>query len=312
MNKLGAPLAACALTFVALGGASTGGAQQSRGCRTVEGDVMSYSPIASGSCPGPIAVGQSIYRNEKISSGTSGGVTFETKHIYRCVQLADPHGTADRLYPKAGIALKHLRGTTWCDHHASDPSNTLTVPGATIQLQGTIIGIHTNQHGSVIKVAIGKARVTTTLTRQTITIGPNSQAFIAAKQPLPPRRQPLTLTPQEQQLVFSLESGVIAMGDLSQPGSYLKLKKQTRAVVVGQDAATAQAETTALKNDGVRSLAMTFAQVSNNPKTVLAYANKIMATTVIVIGDPIATPPIVKAIASVLPSTFTLLTVISG
>ncbi len=300
---LAAVSVAGALAATGIGAAFLLASNETNACSLNEGTVLAYLPTSGHSCPGLLTFSLPLYRRETVDSVNPGQLTFHTNHLSKCIEFRDTNGSADVLYPRAGIAIRHIRGKTWCLHLRGDGSKTLLTPGAIIRATGTIFGIDSKPRGSLIKVTRGKVRARSMATRQTITIRAGYQALIPTKgQPQRPRR--LQLDTQDQEGAFFLRYNILSMGP-AQPIEYLKANGEDKAVVVAQDTAQAQAQARELRGAKVQTL--TAAQVIADPQIAFTKARQIGAHTIVVAGDFNSLKPTLTLIATGLPSDIALL-----
>jgi hypothetical protein len=298
-----AVIASAAFAASAVAGAGMLDRQRLAACAASEGSVVSFSPSAGHACPGSIAFGLPFYQGETVHSGNPGQLTFHTYHLDRCIEFRDTYGSADILYPKTGIAIRHLRGKTWCRRLPTDKYSQLLTPGAVLKTTGTIFGIDSNKSGSVIKVTDGSISALSLATRTTITIKAGFQALV----PLTgPPHAPTALKPDDadQEGDLFLRLSIISMGT-AQPTAYLKQQRQTSLVVVGQDPAALKTEMPFLR--GTKLQTLTAGQVATDPRIVLERAHEIQARTVLVVGEFSTVTPTLKTLAATIQSRLALI-----
>jgi hypothetical protein len=271
-------------------------------CSTNEGQIEAYDPSVGRSCPQKVGVGQELDVSETVQT-FNGQLTFTTEHINRCIEWPAVNGSADVLRPEAGIAIKHLYGKTWCRHLASDHYKHLKAPGATLTLNGTIVGIDSTTQGSLVKVAEGTVTALSRASQKSVVVPAGFQLFVPVVGP----PQALTrLVPDEQdiQAVGLLTSNAIPIGS-AQVRERLTSGAEKAVVVVGQDAAAVQGEIDALK--GMTVSALDAEQAQTTPKLILSQAKTIGARTVVVTGSFSVMQPILALAQKLLPPQYSVL-----
>jgi hypothetical protein len=300
--RLGATAAAL-LIAAGLAIASPIAARHATACTTSEGQILAYVPTAGHSCTGTVIVGLTVFRTETVRSGNPGQLTFQTQHLNRCIEFRDTKGSADVLYPSFDIAIRHLRGKTWCRKRPGDAGKTLLAPGAVIHISGTVFGIDSTDQQSLIRVTVGSVTATSTATGQRVRIPAGFQAlFPTAGPPEKPRR--LSLDADDKQGSFFLSYDVLPIGR-AQAAEYLKNHHESAAVIVGEDAKAGKLQAAALPR--IRTRVVTAAQAAANPKLVIARARQIRAHTIIAAGTFAALEATLKALATTAPPDITIL-----
>jgi hypothetical protein len=207
------------------------------------------------------------------------------------------------ILPAVGIALRHLKGKTWCRHLDTDPYRTLTAVGSVIHMTGTILGIDSSPKGSLIKVSDGTVIAISTTSRQRITVRAGFQILIPTSGQLAqPSR--LGLDSEDRQAAFFLRLDILPMGP-TQPAEYLKQRRERRVLLVGQNPSIVKTESSNLKPAKVTVL--TPDQVSSDSTLILSRIRQSGAHTVVVVGDFDPLQQILKSIATRLPPRIALL-----
>jgi hypothetical protein len=299
---LSAVLAAAALAAVAANTGSTPLAKRAA-CTAQEGRVEGWLTRAGHSCPGAIAVYLALFKTETVRTGNPGQLTFHTSHIYRCIELSGTAGSADVILPTPAIALRHVRGRTWCHRRRGDAGKTLTAVGAVIHTSGTIFGIDSTPKGSLIKASEGSVVVVATASRQRLTLRAGRQAAIPTNGQLAFSR-PLDLDPLDKQAVFFLHNNILSMGP-TQPAEYLKARRETKVVLIAENASIAKSERARLP--GVRVTTLTAAQANSDPGALTARVSATGAGTVLVAGDFDHLQPTLHNVVAALPPEIAIL-----
>jgi hypothetical protein len=244
-------------------------------CTTAEGSVSGYLPAALHTCASLILVGDPLEATETLQTGTGGQLTFKTTHLFRCRESAS---SSDRVLPSVSVALLHLRGSTWCNHHKGDPKTTLKTRNATISTTGTIVGLVTTGKGTTIKLASGGAVVTTAQGARIVV--PQSRQLLIPLSGKPGKPAKLVLTPDDLLAIQELQDDVVAMGP-AQTAQQLKSRQEKASVIVGDttDSAAKLAEFTTAP-----SARLTAAQVQGQPALVRTELARSGAGTVFLVG----------------------------
>jgi hypothetical protein len=295
--------AALGAAFALLGFVSASqGSSLRTSCARVEGAVLTHDPSAGRSCRRLVNDGADLYRVEQLHTGTPGSLSFHTNHLYRCIEFADTTGSADVLLPGPGIAVKHVRGKTWCRHLASDPYRMLTAPGVVIRTSGTTFGIDSNGTGSTIKVAEGRVIAISRKTKRKVLVPAGYQVRVPKSGP-PKRRRRLRPDGQDQQAMLFLTLGALPSGPAQVLG-YLRANGQTSVVIVAEDSASAKNE--AKKLPGITTALVTGAEVESDPSTPAGRADKIGAQTAVFVGAFEKMSPLLRLVSGHSPSDFVL------
>jgi hypothetical protein len=292
-------LAATASIAAVGGSTSIGAVHRSASCATKAGKVLSYVPSAGRLCVAAVFDDDPLYATETIKTGSpGGGFTFKTTGLYQCHESP---GSRDTIQPSPSVALKHLKGTTWCRRKPHSKKQFLTTKGAKIKTTGTIFGIQSGK-GSVIKVSEGRLQVIPRATKRPIKLRAGRQLSISAKGvPGVPRR--FSPTPQDRLAVFLLRSGDLESGP-KQVAEYLRVHDQSRVVVVSQNEAAQSQVTTGLN---AKTATIDAAQARKNPATVKQQVESLNAMTVAVTGSFSAMQPVLKAVRATVPPSVVLL-----
>ncbi|HZQ80859.1 MAG TPA: hypothetical protein VFB25_02660 [Gaiellaceae bacterium] len=302
-RRLFATLAVAVTVAAVAAGAGGSAAKRGLSCTVQEGTVVAYSPSARHSCAAGISAGAVLRRTETVQTGYPGQLTFHTNHLMRCIELnSAPKGTADVIMPSKSIALQHVRGTTWCLHGPTDPAVTLTAPGATIVLGGTLFGVQTDATGSTVQVADGSATVRSTATRSSVTVGAGFQALIPPTGK-PSAPVPLQLAETAQQAVFFLQFNVVPMG-VAQPLAFVKQQKEKSAVVVASDGVALKTEAPFL--NGLETRTFSAEQAQADPGAVLKGATALKTRVILAVGDFEALEPALTALSAAITTPMTL------
>lgn len=292
-------LLVCLLTLAAIGSASTNRAHRIATCASSEGNVVGYVPHAGRSCAPAVLVGAVLYKVETLRTGSPGDFTFHTNVLYRCHESVR---SEDLVRPSYSVALKHLKGSSWCRRKPKSPKIYLLVAGKKIYTVGTIFGMDSVKNGVFLKVEEGTVVIPPQAGQQAITVGAPAQVFI----PVVGRVgsvQPLQVTPDDQKAVLLLQLDATAMGP-KQVAEHLRSRDETRLVLVPQDARSARAVTAGLP---AKVSTVTAAQALANPNVVRTRMSHFGAKTVAVAGSFSKMRPVLKAVQPVLPAGAALL-----
>jgi hypothetical protein len=287
------------LMLAAVGSASTNPAHRITTCALNEGKVVGYVPLAGRSCALAVLVGAALYKVETLHTGSPGDFTFHTAVLYRCRESAK---AADVIRPSPGVALKHLKGTTWCKRKPTSAKIYLTVTGKKIYTTGTIFGMDSVKNGAFLKVEEGTVVIPPQAGQQAVKVAAPAQVFISSGGRVG-SVQPLQLTPDDQKAVLLLQLDATAMGP-KQVAQDLRARHETRLVLVPQDARSAQAVTAGLPAK-VSIVAASQARV--DPAVVRTRLSQFGAKTVAVAGGFSKMQSVLKAVQSALPAGAALL-----
>ena len=263
------------------------------------GAVLGYDPTASASCSlqHPV-VNQALYAGETVQTIGSGDLTFQSGRLQECIQLPAPQGTGDIVRPRAGIALKHLRGVTWCKHSRSDTKpRTLRTPGAVIRLHGTTFGIQSNGKNSTVKVTGGRLTAISTFSGRFVTITGGQQAsFPAHGSPSPPRK--LKPSALDFKAISLLSVAAVPMGI---PEILQSLQSQgTQAVIlVAIDNSTVNSVGPELTKESIRFHALLASQVQST--TLNSFSIKLKTQTVVVAAPAADARPVLDDVHDAAP-----------
>jgi hypothetical protein len=269
-------------------------------CASKVGAVLGYDPTASASCSlqHPV-VNQALYAGETVQSIGTGDLTFQSGHLQECILLPAPQGTGDIVRPRAGIALRHLRGITWCKHSKSDTKpRTLRTPGAVIRLHGTTFGIQSNGHNSTIKVTGGSLTAISTFSGRFVTISGGQQAsFPAHGSPSPPRK--LKPSALDFKAISLLSVGAAPMG-IPEILQSLQSQGTQAAILVAIDSSTINTVGPELTKESIRFHSLLASQVQSN--TLNGFAIKLKTQTVVVAAPAADARPVLDAVHKAAPT----------
>jgi hypothetical protein len=269
-----------ALTTAAVVAPASSSARASR-CSSKVGMVLGYDPDASHSCSGQTLVAQPLYAGETLKSSGTGNFTFQTGHLHECIEFAAPKGTSDVLRPRAGIALKHVRGTTWCKHDKSDRTvRTLGTPGAVIRLHGTTFGIQSNGTKSTVKVTGGSLTAISTSSGRFVTISGGQQASFPSHG-APSSVQKLQPSTTDAKAIALLSVGAAPMG-IPEVSQSLQSQGTKAAILVALDSSTLNTVGPSLTKEHIAFHGLLDSQVQSNPNSLNSFANKFQTQTVVV------------------------------
>ncbi|HEV8460102.1 MAG TPA: hypothetical protein VGQ38_05280 [Gaiellaceae bacterium] len=253
--------------------------QRASTCSTNQGKVKGYLPTAHRACAGGIVITNAILFNaETINTGTPGQFTFGTSHLYYCQEGASAR---DQIQPTAAVALLHLAGKTWCYHRKGDPKTTLATRNAKIFTNGTIIGLTLDKTGLLVQLADGSARVTSTVTSQSVTVTSGHQVLVAPNGRIG-KPTPLLLGPLDQISVAEIQSDVVQMG-AAQVAEHVKRLRLKGIVVIGDTTENAQLLQQQLP--GVATDALTVDQVQQTPEIVRQELARLGTRAIATIGN---------------------------
>lgn len=268
-------------------------------CSSEVGTVLGYDPTVSHSCSGQTLVAQPLYAGETLQSNGVGNFTFKTGHLQECIEFAAPKGTGDVLRPRPGIALKHLRGTTWCKHDKSDTRRrTLRTPGAVIRLHGTTFGIQSNGKNSTIKVTGGSLTAISTSTGRFVTISGGQQASFPASGP-PSSPQKLKPSTTDATAIALLSAGAAPMG-IPEISQSLQNQGTQACILVATDNATINKVGPELTKESIRFHSLLASQVGSS--TMNSFATKLKTQTVVVAAPAADARPVLEAVHTAAPS----------
>lgn len=254
---------------------------QSPRCASKVGAVLGYDPDASDSCSPRTLVAQPLYAGETVRSGSPGDFTFQTGHLKECIQLPAPNGTADILRPRAGIALKHLHGTTWCEHAKSDTKpRTLRTPGAVIRLHGTTFGIESNGRSSTVKVSGGSLTAISTFSGRYVTINSGHQAVFPINS-YPSKLGKLKPTTIDAKALALLSVGATPMG-IPEVLQSLQNEGTKAAILVALDSSTLNTVGPQLGSEGISYHGLLDSALQSNPSSFNTFAAKLHTQTAVV------------------------------
>jgi hypothetical protein len=278
---------AAALLVLLTGAAASASGPAVAKCTSLEGTVIGYDPDASTSCsPHAAQVHQDLFARETLRSNGGGDLTFDTNHLHKCIQFATLNGTRDILRPKPGVALRHLRGVTYCRHVTGDAgSRSLTTPGAVIRLHGTMFALASDGKNSTIKVAHGRIRARSTFDQRIVTITAGYKAYFPANAPpSQPRTFKGTRRDAEAFALLSVDAAPAGVDEIAQGLNDVGIHT---AVVVAFDNATLNAERSALGNDGIKVGLLLASRLKKQPSILTTTATK-FHTTAVVVAAPVA------------------------
>jgi hypothetical protein len=264
-------------------------------CAALGGDVVGFTPTTHDSCGTDFGVSLNLFRAETIGTASVGQITFHTPSLYECRELA---GSSDVVAPRAGIALEHVTGVTWCRHRAQDGKTWLTAKKQKIRANGTLIGLATTAAGTTVEVADGSATVLPDGSGPPITVPPDHQVLLPNVGP-PGRVTALALKVPEAIVVTELRLGVVE-SVLAPVETALTATAQHSVLIVGQDAESAKQLAARMGDFGKTSF--TAAQVQREPSLVSAQLTKLGAQTVVTTGDPKTLTPAWQALRAQAPS----------
>jgi hypothetical protein len=268
-------------------------------CSSKVGTVLGYDPTASHSCSGQTLVAQPLYAGETLQSNGAGNFTFKTGHLQECIEFAAPKGTGDVLRPRPGIALKHLRGTTWCKHDKSDKTRrTLRTPGAVIRLHGTTFGIQSDGKNSTIKVTGGSLTAISTFSGRFITISGGQQAsFPANGSPSSPRKLKPTATDAKAIALLSVGAAPMGIPEILQS---LQNQGTQACILVAIDSPTINKVGPELTKQSIRFHSLLASQVQSN--TINSFSIKLKTQTVVVAAPAADARPVLDAVRNAAPT----------
>jgi hypothetical protein len=240
-----------------------------------------------------------LYAGETLQSNGVGNFTFKTGHLQECIEFAAPRGTGDVLRPRPGIALKHLRGTTWCKHDKSDKTRrTLRTPGAIIRLHGTTFGLQSNGKNSIIKVTGGSLTAISTSSGRFVTISGGQQAsFPANGSPSAPQKLKPTATDEKAIALLSVGAAPMGIAEISQG---LQTQGTQACILVAIDSATINTVGPELTKESIRFHALLASQVQSS--TINSFATKLKTQTVVVAAPAADARPALDAVHNAVPS----------
>jgi hypothetical protein len=248
-------------------------------CSTTEGTVNTYYPgLTTRTCHTPMGSMPPLFATETLTSNVGGSFDFGTHHLNECKQVPTTTPSVDQIRPDSTTAIRHFGGLTWCKHKATDKQGYLRISRnkrVTIQPRGTILGLDTAEHGTTLKVADGSAIVSQPGSHPIVV--PQRFELLIANSGQLGKPSKLQLTPTDATAVTELELGV-EEGGAKQFSEYLRVRKQTAAVVIATDTPTAQQQAALLPNVKVTSLLAP--ELLASPQSAVAELKQIAASGV--------------------------------
>ena len=248
-------------------------------CSVNNGGVDGYHATAKHTC-GAVTVHALLYSSDTVRALTpSGTLDFHTSYLAQC---HEDTGAVDVIAPATTVAINHVSGTTWCRHQLAQKTPTwLTTPNAKIRISGTIFGLTATPKGSLVQVVEGTATVTPNVQKTPRTVAQNTQLLVPSAG-LTGKPTPLVVPAADQQTVLALQQDVIQMGE-PQVAEHLQSRGETSVVIVGDSLASTKAQAALLP--GVRAAQLTAAQVTANPKVLIAAMEQTGAHSVVTVGS---------------------------
>jgi hypothetical protein len=186
-------------------------------CDEEEGVITGYLDVAERDC-GPVLRLEALFRADRLSTGSGGTVEFDTRQISGCKLRPE---AAVLIRPDAATALRLLAGTIACDAETGGEPIRLEVPGAELEVTGTLFTLTAGGDTTSVKVHEGAIRVLSTAEpeagwRELTAGGPDAAAVVSAGEPLSVVEY--RLEDWEPELLQSLKLGIVTLPAGELPG----------------------------------------------------------------------------------------------
>jgi hypothetical protein len=195
-------------------------------CSEEEGEILGYLPVAKHDCGKGKAVRQEkVFRADRLTTETEGTLEFHTSTIDTCKMRSE---TSVVIVPDDDTALRLLNGTVACNVEPGATRTVFAVPGAEIEITGTLFTLTAVDESTTIKVSGGTLQVRATVSpgavQEVSAAEPDRRAAVVSDgEPL--QYVEFAISPEEFDLIAAVRNHIVTLP----PEALAPLTDQTAA-----------------------------------------------------------------------------------